>query len=241
MGQEAITRTLRNSVASDRGLAHAYLFSGPRGTGKTTLGRLLAKVANCDRPDEGEPCNECASCLAFNEGRAMDFIEQDAASHNSVDDIRQLRENVALTPMSGGRKVYLLDEVHMLSNSAENALLKTLEEPPGHIIFVLATTEPHKVSATITSRCQRFDLRRIPHAAVIERLRFICEKEGYSLDERSLGEIARGATGSLRDAINGLEQVVSYYGTSPEYEQVQETLGLGMDARSGRLAALALD
>ncbi|TMB68342.1 MAG: AAA family ATPase [Chloroflexi bacterium] len=130
MGQEAITRTLRNSVASERGLAHAYLFSGPRGTGKTTLGRLLAKVANCGGPSDGEPCNLCVSCTAFNEGRAMDFIEQDAASHNSVDDIRQLRENVVLTPMAGGKKVYLLDEVHMLSKGAENALLKTLEEPP---------------------------------------------------------------------------------------------------------------
>src|SRR5881409_3457163 len=194
MGQEAITRTLRNSVASDRGLADAYLFSGPRGTGKTTLGRLLAKVANCDRPDEGEPCNECASCLAFNEGRAIDFVEQDAASHNSVDDIRQLRENVVLTPMTGTRKVYLLDEVHMLSKGAENALLKTLEEPPPHIVFVLATTEPHKVEGTIISRCQRFDLRRIPMAATVELLSEICDKEGFSLDKTSLEEIGRAAT-----------------------------------------------
>jgi len=241
MGQEAITRTLRNSVASDRGLAHAYLFSGPRGTGKTTLGRLLAKVANCDRPDEGEPCNECASCLAFNEGRAMDFIEQDAASHNSVDDIRQLRENVVLTPMAGGKKVYLLDEVHMLSKGAENALLKTLEEPPAHIIFVLATTEAHKVEATIISRCQRFDLRRIPLSAIVERLAEICQAEGYSLEEAALEEIGRSATGSLRDAINGLEQVVTYYGQSPSLEQVREALGLVVDVRSAELARLALD
>jgi DNA polymerase-3 subunit gamma/tau len=241
MGQEAITRTLRNSVVSERGLAHAYLFCGPRGTGKTTLGRLLAKVANCDRPHDGEPCNECVSCNAFNEGRAMDFIEQDAASHNSVDDIRQLRENVVLTPMAGGKKVYLLDEVHMLSKGAENALLKTLEEPPDHIIFVLATTEAHKVETTIISRCQRFDLRRIPLSAIVERLAEICRTEGYSLEEAALEEIGRSATGSLRDAINGLEQVVTYYGQSPSIEQVREALGLVVDVRSAELARLAIE
>ncbi len=238
-GQDPVTRTLRNSVASGR-LSHAYLLCGPRGTGKTSLGRLLAKAANCAAPSDGEPCNKCDSCTAFLQGRAMDFIEQDAASHNSVDDIRQLRENVILTPMSGQRKVYLLDEVHMLSKGAENALLKTLEEPPPHIIFVLATTDPHKVSTTIISRCQRFDLRRIPASAVIARLGEICQAEGFSLDQGSLEEIARSATGSLRDAINALEQVVTYYGRSPALEQVQEALGLSADARSGQLARLAL-
>jgi DNA polymerase-3 subunit gamma/tau len=240
VGQDPVTRTLRNSVASGR-LAHAYLFCGPRGTGKTSLGRLLAKAANCAAPAEGEPCNACPSCVAFNEGRAMDFVEQDAASHNSVDDIRQLRENVVLTPMSGSRKVYLLDEVHMLSKGAHNALLKTLEEPPPHIIFVLATTEPHKVEPTVISRCQRFDLKRISAAAAAARLAVICEKEGFALDAASLAEIARSASGSLRDAINALEQVVTYYGRSPTFEQVQEALGLRADARSGRLAALVLD
>lgn len=239
VGQEAVTRTLRNSVASGR-LAHAYLLCGPRGTGKTSLGRLLAKAANCASTLDGEPCNRCDSCVAFVEGRAIDFIEQDAASHNSVDDIRQLRENVVLSPMAGGKKVYLLDEVHMLSKGAENALLKTLEEPPPHIIFVLATTDPHKVEATIISRCQRFDLRRIPMAAVVQKLGDICRGEGYSLDDASLEEIARAATGSLRDAINGLEQVVTYYGRTPSFEQVQDALGLRVDARTGTLARLAL-
>jgi len=239
VGQDAVTRTLRNSVASGR-IAHAYLLSGPRGTGKTSLGRLIAKAANCAAAAEGEPCNECDSCRAFLEGRAIDFIEQDAASHNSVDDIRQLRENVVLNPMSGRYKVYLLDEVHMLSGSAENALLKTLEEPPPHIIFVLATTEPQKVSATIISRCQRFDLRRLPAAAVVERLTFVCDKEGLSLDEAALHEVARAGGGSLRDAINALEQIVTYYGPSPTLEQVRETLGVSVDARSGQLARLLL-
>jgi len=171
----------------------------------------------------------------------MDFVEQDAASHNSVDDIRQLRENVILTPMAGKSKVYLLDEVHMLSKSAQNALLKTLEEPPPHIRFVLATTEPHSVSSTIISRCQRFDLKRIALPAAIGRLSQVCEAEGYTLDEASLGEIGRTASGSLRDAINSLEQVVTYYGPSPEAEQVREALGLNVDARSGALARIAFD
>ena len=239
VGQDPVTRTLRNSISSGSP-AHAYLFCGPRGTGKTTLGRLLAKAANCAWPADGEPCNQCESCVAFNEGRAMDFVEQDAASHNSVDDIRQLRENVILSPMSGGRKVYLLDEVHMLSTGAKNALLKTLEEPPPHIIFVLATTEAHRLDATIISRCQRFDLRRIPMTDVVDRLGQICQGEGYSLDTAALEDIGRGASGSLRDAINGLEQVVTYYGNAPAVEQVREALGLSTDVRSAELGKLAL-
>ena len=171
----------------------------------------------------------------------MDFVEQDAASHNSVDDIRQLRENVILTPMAGERKVYLLDEVHMLTGAAQNALLKTLEEPPPHVIFVLATTEAHKVAGTIASRCQRFDLKRIPLAAMVGRLAYICEQEGFEIDRPSLEEIGRSATGSLRDAVNALEQTVTYYGKTPTADQVQEALGLSVDARSGQLARAALD
>jgi DNA polymerase-3 subunit gamma/tau len=171
----------------------------------------------------------------------MDFVEQDAASHNSVDDIRQLRENVILSPMVvNAKKVYLLDEVHMLSTGAKNALLKTLEEPPPHIIFVLATTEAHKLDSTIISRCQRFDLRRIPMTAVVDRLGQICAGEGYSVDAAALEDIGRGASGSLRDAINGLEQVVTYYGKAPDVHQVREALGLSTDVRSGELARLAL-
>src|SRR4030042_1303475 len=160
-GQEPIARTLRNAVAA-RKVSHAYLFSGPRGTGKTSSGRLLAKAVNCTNPQEGEPCNKCDSCLAFLEGRAMDLIELDAASNRGIDEIRSLRDKVGFAPASAAFKVYIIDEAHMLTDPAFNALLKTLEEPPPHVIFVLATTEPHKVPATIASRCQRFDFRRIP-------------------------------------------------------------------------------
>jgi len=234
VGQEPITQTVRNAVAAGR-LAHAYLFCGPRGTGKTSMGRLLAKAANCLAPPDGEPCNTCESCRSFLEGRAIDLVEIDAASKTGVDDIRELRERVGLTPMAGRRKVYILDEAHMLSNAACNALLKTLEEPPPHIIFVLATTEPHKVLPTIVSRCQRFDFRRLPMAAVVSRLQRICRDEGIGLDGAALQEIARAADGGLRDAINLVEQLASYYGSSPSLEQVRDFLGLTVDARCREL------
>ena len=235
VGQEPITRTLRNSVASGK-VAHAYLLCGPRGTGKTSLGRLIAKAVNCDSPVEGEPCNRCDSCRAFLEGRAVDLVEMDAASNRGIDEIRKLRDRVGLAPMGGRYKLYLIDEVHMLTAEAYNALLKTLEEPPPHVLFVLATTEPQRVPATIISRCQRFDLRRIPLAAVGQRLAVISQGEGFHLEEASLQEVARAASGSLRDAINILEQLVAYYGPSPSIEQAQEALGLSVDARSGQLA-----
>ncbi len=239
VGQEPVTRTLRNAVVLGK-IAHAYLLCGPRGTGKTSLGRLIAKAANCHAPLEGEPCNACPSCQAFLEGRAMDLVEMDAASNRGIDEIRRLRERVGLAPMGSRYKVYLIDEVHMLTPEAYNALLKTLEEPPPHVLFVLATTEPQRVPATIISRCQRFDLRRIPLPAVVQRLASICRGEGFKLDEASLHEVARAASGSLRDAINILEQLVACYGPAPTLAQIQEALGLGVDLRSRQLAERVL-
>jgi len=234
-GQEHITQTLRNAVASGR-IAHAYLFCGPRGTGKTSTGRILAKAVNCLKPVQGEPCNTCTTCLAHTEGRAIDIIEIDAASNRGIDDIRELRQNVAYSPNVARYKVYIVDEVHMLSDPASNALLKTLEEPPPHAIFVLATTESHKVLPTILSRCQRFDFRRISQSAVVARLGYICECEGLTVPLEALRLISRAATGSLRDAANLLEQVVAFYGKTASFEQVKEMLGVTGDARVRQLA-----
>jgi len=238
-GQEPIARTLKNAVAA-RKVAHAYLFSGPRGTGKTSSGRLLAKAANCTDPQDGEPCNKCDSCRAFVEGRAMDLIELDAASNRGIDEIRSLREKVGFAPATAEFKVYIIDEAHMLTDPAFNALLKTLEEPPPHVIFVLATTEPHKIPATIASRCQRFDFRRIPVDATVDRLDYICKQEGISCPREALELIARSATGSMRDGINLLEQVMDYHGHELTLEAVRSGLGLTGDARSVELARLAL-
>ena len=177
VGQEPVTRTLLNALASGR-VSHAYLFCGPRGTGKTSTGRILAKAVNCLENGHGEPCNECHICQAVTEGHSLDVIEVDAASNTGVDDIRSLREKVNFSPGEARYKVYIIDEVHMLSNNASNALLKTLEEPPPHVIFILATTESHKVLPTLLSRCQRFDFRRISLADVVTKLERICEKEG---------------------------------------------------------------
>jgi DNA polymerase-3 subunit gamma/tau len=240
-GQEAVVRTLTNAVASGK-VSHAYLFSGPRGTGKTTTGRLLAKAVNCAQPKDGDPCNECSSCVAYLEGRAFDLIELDAASNRGIDEIRSLREKANFAPSGGpgSYKVYLVDEVHMLTEPAFNALLKTLEEPPAHVIFVLATTEAHKVPATVVSRCQRFDFRRIPLSAIVDRLAYIAGQEQIECPREALEVIARTATGSLRDAINLLEQLVDSYGKSLSTEQAQEGLGLVVDARSGQLALHAV-
>ena len=239
-GQEPITRTLTNALASGK-VAHAYLFTGPRGTGKTTSGRLLAKAVNCTDPHDGEPCNACDSCRLFQEGRALDLIELDAASNRGIDEIRALRDKVGFAPAAARYKLYLVDEVHMLTEPAFNALLKTLEEPPPHAIFVLATTEPHKVPATIASRCQRFDFRRIPLAAIVEVLKRVCREEKVKCPDEGLELIARSATGSLRDALNLLEQLMDYHGRKLTLANVQAGLGLVGDARSGDLARHALE
>lgn len=209
IGQEHIVQTLRNAINSER-VGHAYLFSGPRGTGKTTTARLLAKAVNCLSPDlTNRPCDECKNCQAVNENRFLDLIEIDAASNTSVEDVRDLRDKINFSPSEGRFKVYIIDEVHMLSTAAFNALLKTLEEPPSHAIFILATTEVHKIPATVLSRCQRHEFRRIPVMEIVKRLQVICTEEKIEADEEALILIARQSTGAMRDAISLLDQLAS--------------------------------
>lgn len=239
VGQEPVVRTLQQAVAQGR-VAHAYLFCGPRGTGKTSTARILAKAVNCLNPQEGQPCNTCALCTSIAGGEAMDLIEIDAASNRGIDDIRNLREKVYYSPSQARYKVYIVDEVHMLTDPAFNALLKTLEEPPPHAIFVLATTESHKVPPTVVSRCQRFDFRRISPIASVERLRVICESEGITATDDALWAISKSASGSLRDAINVLDQMIVSYGGEFGAAQVQELLGLGDEEGALRLAECIL-
>lgn len=209
VGQDHVVQTLRNALRTDH-IAHAYLFAGPRGCGKTTSARLIAKALNCLHSDAGQrPCGQCDPCVAVAEGRFLDLIEIDGASNNSVDNVRELRDKINFAPGLGRYKIYIIDEVHMLSSGAFNALLKTLEEPPSHAVFILATTELHKIPATVISRCQRFEFRRIPVAEIVYRLKTMCQLEGIVVEEAALEVIARQATGALRDAISLLDQLVA--------------------------------
>ena len=230
VGQEHITRTLRNSLKSGR-IRHAYLFSGPRGTGKTTSARLLAKAINCLHPDiDRRPCNECAACVAVNEGRYLDLIEIDAATHTGVDDVRDLRDKIAFSPGTGQFKVYIIDEVHRFSGSAFDALLKTLEEPPEHAIFVLATTEIDKVPQTIKSRCLQFEFRRFTVHETADRLQRIVETEGLKAERPALEMIARYGTGSMRDSISLLDQIVTDPDEPITLALVEQVLGTASSA-----------
>jgi DNA polymerase-3 subunit gamma/tau len=240
VGQDPVITTLRNAVVSNR-VGHAYLFAGARGTGKTTTARLLAKAVNCLNPDPGErPCNQCDHCLAVNEGRFLDLIEIDAASNTSVEDVRDLRDKINFAPNQGKYKVYIIDEVHMLSTPAFNALLKTLEEPPPHVIFILATTEIHKIPATVLSRCQRYEFRRVPVATIVEVLQGLCEKENLRCEPEALTLIARQATGSFRDAISLLDQLAST-GETITVASTQEVLGTATSQAVIDLVSAILD
>src|SRR5437762_1227415 len=209
IGQEHVTRTLKNAIANGQ-VAHAYLLAGARGIGKTSIARIIAKAVNCPKAKNGDPCDTCESCVAIRDGRFLDLIEIDAASNRGIDEMRDLREKVRFLPSEGQYKVYVIDEAHQLTPEAFNALLKTLEEPPPHAIFVLATTESQRIPATIVSRTQRFDLRRIPHSAIVQQLEHVAKAEGLTVEAPAFEAIARHAQGSLRDAESILDQVSSF-------------------------------
>lgn len=223
-GQDHISTTLKNAILTER-LAHAYLFCGPRGTGKTSSAKILAKAVNCLDLQNGEPCNACANCRAINEESFLDVLEIDAASNRGIDEIRDLRDKVRFAPSQGNRKVYIIDEVHMLTNEAFNALLKTLEEPPAHVLFILATTEPQKIPLTILSRCQRFDFRKINTTEIRDHLADIVQEEGVEISADALNAIARKAAGGMRDAISVLDQCIAFAGDCIELSHVELVLG----------------
>ena len=249
MGQEHVIKTLQNQIRSNR-IGHAYLFWGPRGTGKTTVARLFAKSVNCavrdsdseSNPDNpAEPCNECEHCTEITQGRSFDVIELDAASNRGIDPIRELRENTKLAPAACSFKIYIIDEAHMLTQEAFNALLKTLEEPPPHVIFILATTEHHKIPKTIVSRCQDFDFRYMELSQIISRLKLISSEEGIDVDDQALSLIARQSEGCLRDAENALERIISAVGKAISAETVDQVLGLGSRPLINKLVDAILD
>jgi DNA polymerase III subunit gamma/tau len=224
IGQPHVVQTLSNAIANKR-IAHAFLFSGTRGVGKTTMARILAKALNCEQGPTVTPCGTCPTCAEIAQGTSVDVIEIDGASNTSVDDVRELRENVKFMPFRGAYRIYIIDEVHMLSNSAFNALLKTLEEPPPHVVFIFATTEIHKIPATILSRCQHYNFRRIPKSEIVRRLRHVADQDGISVDDRSLGSIARAAQGSMRDALSLLDQAIAYGGKTVRHSDLEVLLG----------------
>ena len=234
VGQEPIIRTLKNALKSDK-IKHAYLFTGPRGTGKTTTARLLAKTVNCSNPKDGEPCNECLQCREITAGNSFNVIEIDAASNRGIDNIRDLREKVMMPPSTGKYKVYVLDEAHMLTTEAFNALLKTLEEPPPYAIFVLATTDVHKMLPTVLSRCQRFDFKRISTRQIVEHLLYISGQENIKLERSAAELIARTAAGGMRDALSLLDQAIAYAGEEISLAQVQAMLGVADPRAISRL------
>lgn len=224
-GQEHIVTTLKNEIKAGR-IGHAYLFCGTRGTGKTTVAKIFARAVNCENPQDGSPCGECSSCRAIAEGTSMNVIEIDAASNNGVENIRQIREEVSYSPTEGRYKVYIIDEVHMLSIGAFNALLKTLEEPPSYVIFILATTESHKIPVTILSRCQKYDFRRISIGTISGRLMDLMRKEQVDVEEKAIRYVAKAADGSMRDALSLLDQCIAFYlGEKLTYDHVLDVLG----------------
>ena len=225
VGQEHVVKTLKNAISRNR-VAHAFIFGGPRGVGKTSVARILAKALNCEKGPTEIPCNECTNCKEITEGTSMDVHEIDGASNRGIDEVRELRENVKFSPVSSHYKIYIIDEVHMLTKEAFNALLKTLEEPPSHVIFIFATTENHRVPATILSRCQRFDFRRISKKLIIDKLEHIARVGEINISETSLTWIAEGGDGSLRDAQSIFDQVISYAGTDIKDDDIKELLGL---------------